>query len=77
VHDHGIGIPAEDQKRLFNTFYRAHNVTNIPGTGMGLHIVKKYLDIMDGTITFSSEINKGSVFTILLKQPGIPHTTGF
>jgi signal transduction histidine kinase len=64
VKDQGIGIPKEDQKNLFETFFRASNVENIKGTGMGLHIVKKYLDIMDGKIEFESAINKGSCFTV-------------
>ena len=76
VKDEGIGIPDEDQKRLFNTFYRAHNVTNIPGTGMGLHIVKKYLDSMGGTIDFTSQVNRGSTFTVKLKQADITQNTG-
>ena len=64
VRDEGIGIPAEDQVHLFNTFYRANNVTNIQGTGMGLHIVRKYMDLMGGSVGFESELNKGTTFTI-------------
>jgi len=64
IKDQGIGIPEVDQKHLFETFYRASNVENIKGTGMGLHIVKRYLDIMNGTIEYKSELDKGSCFTI-------------
>ena len=65
IKDEGIGIPATDQPRLFQTFFRAHNAAHIQGTGMGLHIVKRFLDLMGGTIQFSSEENKGSEFTVL------------
>jgi PAS domain S-box-containing protein len=74
VRDEGMGIPHDDQVHLFTTFYRANNVTNIQGTGMGLHIVKKYMDMMGGSVGFSSELDKGSVFTIevphaLIQEP--------
>ncbi len=71
IKDNGIGIPEQDQKHLFGRFFRAHNVENIPGTGLGLNIVKKYVDLMGGTITFSSKLGKGATFTIqipLIKQ---------
>ena len=64
VKDEGIGIPKEDQPNLFQTFFRANNASNIQGTGMGLHIVKKFLEVMGGTIEFSSSLNEGSSFTI-------------
>ncbi len=64
VKDVGIGIPKEEQKNLFGRFYRAANVTNIQGTGLGLNIVKKYVDLLNGSITFISEEGKGSVFTV-------------
>ena len=64
IRDEGIGIPASDQPRLFQTFFRANNAIHIQGTGMGLHIVKRFLDIMGGTIHFTSEENKGSTFVI-------------
>ncbi len=66
VKDAGIGIPPEDQPHLFQTFFRANNVTNIQGTGMGLHIVKKYMDIMGGKISFTSKLNVGTTFTVRL-----------
>jgi signal transduction histidine kinase len=64
VKDEGVGIPKEDQPHLFQTFFRANNSSGIQGTGMGLHIIKRYLDIMGGTIQFTSKLNKGSIFTI-------------
>ena len=68
VQDHGMGIPAEDQKHLFTRFFRAHNVENIKGTGLGLHIVQRYLDLLKGEIEFTSELGVGSVFRIQLPQ---------
>lgn len=68
VKDHGMGIPIEDQKHLFTRFFRAHNVENIKGTGLGLHIVQRYLDLLKGSIEFTSELGAGSVFRISLPQ---------
>lgn len=68
VEDHGIGISEEDQKHLFERFFRAKNAGNIQGTGLGLHIVNKYLQAMHGSITWQSELNKGSRFTIHIPQ---------
>jgi len=64
VKDSGIGIAKEDQQHLFERFFRAQNATNIQGTGLGLNIVAKYIELMNGTITFESELNKGTTFTI-------------
>jgi PAS domain S-box-containing protein len=70
VEDTGIGIPKKEQDKLFNSrFFRAGNVTNIEGTGLGLTIVKKYLSLINGDISFESEELKGSTFTI--KIPNI------
>jgi len=66
IKDEGIGIPASDQKYLFERFFRASNVSNIQGTGLGLTIVKRYVELLSGTLTFFSEPHKGSVFTITL-----------
>lgn len=68
VKDEGIGIPEKDQKRLFETFYRASNATQTPGTGLGLCIVKRYLDIMGGNLEFTSKENQGSTFTVHLPK---------
>jgi PAS domain S-box-containing protein len=68
VIDHGIGIPEGDVKHMFERFFRAQNATNIQGTGLGLNIVKKYIDLMNGDIWFESQARKGSVFSIVLPQ---------
>ncbi|PWG79021.1 PAS domain-containing sensor histidine kinase [Pararcticibacter amylolyticus] len=64
VKDNGIGIPSADQKHLFQAFFRAHNTGSIPGTGLGLNIVKRYAGLMNGKVDFESTINKGTKFTI-------------
>lgn len=66
IIDQGMGIPNEDQPHLFDRFFRASNVINIQGTGLGLNIVKRYLDLLDGTISFTSVYGKGSTFAIRL-----------
>ncbi len=68
VKDNGMGISREDQGHLFERFFRGTNVTNIQGTGLGLHIVGKYIEILDGEITFVSELEKGTTFIITLKS---------
>ncbi|WP_291287494.1 PAS domain-containing sensor histidine kinase [Flavobacterium sp.] len=68
VKDNGIGIPEEDHKHLFEAFFRAHNTGNIPGTGLGLHIVSRYVSLMNGTISFKSAVDKGTLFTIELPR---------
>jgi PAS domain S-box-containing protein len=64
VKDHGIGIPKEDLPHLFERFHRGANVTNIQGTGLGLNIVLKYSELLNGRITCKSELEKGTEFTI-------------
>ena len=66
IKDQGIGIPDEDKQHLFGRFFRAHNAGNISGTGLGLNIVKKYTDLLEGEIAFISELNKGTTFTITI-----------
>lgn len=66
IQDEGLGIPTEDQKHLFERFFRAKNVTNLQGTGLGLNIVKRYLDLMGGTICFNSKENVGTSFLVSL-----------
>lgn len=68
VIDKGIGISKEDQKHLFERFFRAHNATHIQGTGLGLNIVAKYAELMNASINFESEENKGTTFTIIIPQ---------
>ncbi|HTA28633.1 MAG TPA: ATP-binding protein [Bacteroidia bacterium] len=64
VIDHGMGIPETDQSHLFENFFRAKNAVNVRGTGLGLNIVKRYTDLMKGTITFKSTEGVGTTFTI-------------
>ncbi len=66
VQDKGIGIPRQDQHRLFTRFFRANNATNIQGTGLGLNIVRHYAQIMGGDIGFVSDVGKGSTFFVHL-----------
>ncbi|MGB3546939.1 MAG: PAS domain-containing sensor histidine kinase [Saprospiraceae bacterium] len=73
VRDEGIGIPPADQEHLFDRFFRAGNVENIPGTGLGLNIVRHYTDLLGGRLTFSSEVGRGSAFTLFLTDE--PPTT--
>jgi PAS domain S-box-containing protein len=64
VKDEGVGIPEDAQRDIFSKFFRASNVGHIQGTGLGLNIVKKYVELLGGTIDFSSRENEGSVFTV-------------
>lgn len=63
VKDNGMGISVEDQEHLFERFFRGTNVTNIQGTGLGLHIVGKYIELMNGHLDFKSELEKGTEVT--------------
>ncbi len=66
VSDHGIGIAAEDQKRLFEPFFRAQNARLVSGSGLGLSIVHDCVMLHRGTITVESELNQGATFTVRL-----------
>jgi signal transduction histidine kinase len=66
VIDRGIGIPAEDQARLFEAFYRCSNVGEIPGTGLGLVIVKRCVELHNGVLTLDSQPGRGTTFTVRL-----------
>jgi len=66
IIDEGCGIPESEQKFLFERFFRAKNVENIQGTGLGLHIVQRYLNLLSGTISFTSTENIGTTFTIII-----------
>jgi len=68
VRDEGIGIPEDEQQNLFGKFYRASNVNNIQGTGLGLNIVKRYVELLDGTISFTSKQGFGTTFIIEFPQ---------
>lgn len=73
VIDNGIGIPASDLPSLFQTFFRARNTTAIPGTGLGLVIVRQYVELHGGTLTVRSQEHVGTTFTIALPyRPGQP-----
>lgn len=60
VTDEGIGIGTADQEHLFSSFFRAANAVNIQGTGLGLHIVKRYVDLLGGEVQLESELNRGT-----------------
>jgi PAS domain S-box-containing protein len=66
ICDFGIGIPATEQSKLFDTFYRASNVTNIQGTGMGLVIVKQFIELHQGSVNLESKEGEGTCVTIQL-----------
>lgn len=69
VKDQGIGISADDQLHMFSSFFRARNATNIQGTGLGLHIVKRYVDLLEGAISLKSELGEGT--EIIIKLPAL------
>jgi two-component system, sensor histidine kinase and response regulator len=66
VKDQGIGIPVADQERLFEAFHRAANVEAIQGTGLGLAIAQKCTELCGGEISFESQLNQGTTFTVAL-----------
>lgn len=68
VKDNGIGIPVGEQDNMFTRFFRAKNVTNIEGTGLGLNIVKKYVELLNGDISFKSIPEQGTTFYLTLPQ---------
>jgi PAS domain S-box-containing protein len=66
VRDEGIGISKEDQSHLFSSFFRGKNALNIQGTGLGLHIVKRYVDLLNGEVNLKSELGKGTIITFTI-----------
>ena len=68
VKDQGIGISKEDQKHLFERFFRGQNASNIQGTGLGLNIVAKYVEMMDGMIECDSVLEQGTTFKITFNK---------
>ena len=70
VSDTGIGMSQDYQTKIFEAFTREQNTTKskIAGTGLGMSIVKKYVDLLEGTINVESELGKGSTFTVTLKH---------
>lgn len=76
VKDHGIGISKEDQKHLFERFFRGENAANIQGTGLGLYIISRYMEIAKGSIDIESKLGKGTRFTLLLPLNYATEQTG-
>jgi PAS domain S-box-containing protein len=66
VSDNGIGIPKEDMEHIFSSFFRAANAMNIQGTGLGLHIVKRFTELMGGSVNINSELDRGTTVTITI-----------
>jgi PAS domain S-box-containing protein len=64
VRDNGIGISAGDRQHLFSSFFRGANAVNIEGTGLGLHIVQRYLDLLHGRINLESVLGEGTLVTV-------------
>lgn len=66
IIDQGVGIAKDDQQHLFERFFRANNTINIPGTGLGLHIVGRYVELMGGQVALQSELGEGTTVTLTL-----------
>jgi PAS domain S-box-containing protein len=66
VADKGIGIALADQEHLFSSFFRGKNAINIQGTGLGLHIVKRYLDLLGGSVNLESKLNEGTKISFVI-----------
>ena len=66
IRDTGIGIPEADQQQLFKTFYRGSNVGNLPGTGLGLVLVKRCVELHGGRLQLQSALGEGTTVTITL-----------
>lgn len=75
ISDQGIGIARDDLPHLFEPFHRGKNVSNIPGTGLGLNIVKRFVELHHGTITVHSKLDRGTVFTIVLPLQAAERST--
>ncbi|MEM1219086.1 MAG: PAS domain-containing sensor histidine kinase [Bacteroidota bacterium] len=74
VTDYGIGIPEDEQEYLFTRFFRARNVENIKGTGLGLNIVRRYVELLGGDIAFESKMGQGTTFHLTIPIESIPST---
>src|SRR5699024_4418877 len=72
VADHGIGIPAKEQKYIFDPYFRAENAVLNKGTGIGLNIVQGHLEKLNSTILFESKEGKGSTFKIIIPYKQTP-----
>jgi signal transduction histidine kinase len=74
VKDNGIGIPSSEESRIFDTFHRASNVSHIGGLGLGLKIVRDFVNLHGGTVQVDSEEGKGTTFTVHLPIPASGNT---
>jgi hypothetical protein len=74
ISDQGIGISSEDQKLLFEPFHRGKNVRNIAGTGLGLVVTKKCIDLHNGTISLNSVLDQGTSITVIVPRAIISNT---
>jgi len=72
VQDRGIGIPAEDLPKLFEPYFRASNATAFRGSGVGLYIIRSVARLHGGSVAVTSELGRGSVFTLHLPVQGVP-----
>jgi signal transduction histidine kinase len=70
VTDHGIGIAAVDQRRIFDRFERASSAIHFGGLGLGLFITRQIVEALGGTIGVTSELGEGSTFTVELPLSG-------
>jgi signal transduction histidine kinase len=66
IKDQGIGIPWEEQTKIFEPFHRSSNVGDLPGNGMGLAIAHKLVELQGGEIVLQSQLETGSTFTVIL-----------
>ena len=66
IEDQGIGISEQDQKHLFERFFRGGNANIIPGTGLGLHIMDRYVRLIQGQLSLSSQLDHGTTITYIL-----------
>lgn len=66
IKDHGIGIPVKDRKHIGSRFFRSSNVTHLQGTGLGLNIVRTYLNFLRGDLTFKSHEDRGTTFIVTI-----------
>jgi signal transduction histidine kinase len=73
ISDQGVGISQEDQKHLFERFFRGGNVNVIQGTGLGLHLIDQYLELLGGKVQITSELNKGTVLHLLIPHKHHPN----
>jgi PAS domain S-box-containing protein len=69
VKDHGIGISEDDQQHLFSSFFRGKNAVNIQGTGLGLHIVKRYTELINARLQLHSVLGEGTTITVIIPAP--------